>query len=61
MAFKFAINGFGRIGRCAARILSNMDDAQLVAINDTASRDITRYLLQYDSVRGGIKQKLRYK
>ncbi|MSN95616.1 type I glyceraldehyde-3-phosphate dehydrogenase [Campylobacter sp. FMV-PI01] len=58
MAFKFAINGFGRIGRCATRILSNMDDAQLVAINDTASRDITRYLLQYDSVHGEFKQKV---
>ncbi|NLK67004.1 MAG: type I glyceraldehyde-3-phosphate dehydrogenase [Campylobacteraceae bacterium] len=52
MAFKFAINGFGRIGRCAARIILERDDVELVAINDTATREITRYLLQYDSVHG---------
>ncbi|ASM39727.1 type I glyceraldehyde-3-phosphate dehydrogenase [Campylobacter sp. RM12327] len=51
MSVKIAINGFGRIGRCAARIALNRDDVELVAINDTAtSRDITRYLLQYDTV-----------
>lgn len=50
MALKIAINGFGRIGRCAARIALTRDDVELVAINDTAKREITRYLLQYDSV-----------
>ena len=47
---KIAINGFGRIGRCAARIALNRDDVELIAINDTAKRDLTRYLLQYDTV-----------
>ncbi len=52
MALKIAINGFGRIGRCAARIISNRDDMQLAIINDTAERKMTRYLLKYDSVHG---------
>lgn len=58
MALKFAINGFGRIGRCVARIILSKNDAELVAINDTATRDITRYLLQYDSVHGEFDKKV---
>ncbi|MCD8212951.1 MAG: type I glyceraldehyde-3-phosphate dehydrogenase [Campylobacter sp.] len=53
---KIAINGFGRIGRCAARIILQRDDVELVAINDTAKRDMTRYLLKYDTVHGEFKQ-----
>jgi len=36
MATKIAINGFGRIGRCVARVLfdSAEKDLELVAIND---------------------------
>ncbi|QKF64164.1 type I glyceraldehyde-3-phosphate dehydrogenase [Campylobacter corcagiensis] len=56
MALKIAINGFGRIGRCVARIILNRDDVELVAINDTAKREITRYLLKYDSVHGEFKK-----
>lgn len=58
MSVKIAINGFGRIGRCAARIALNRDDVELVAINDTAKRDMTRYLLQYDSVHGEFAKKV---
>lgn len=56
MALKIAINGFGRIGRCAARIILQRDDCELVAINDTAKREITRYLLKYDSIHGEFKK-----
>ncbi|MDR0467672.1 MAG: type I glyceraldehyde-3-phosphate dehydrogenase [Campylobacteraceae bacterium] len=52
MALKVAINGFGRIGRCVARILDKRDDVELVAVNDTALRDMTKQLLKYDSVHG---------
>jgi glyceraldehyde 3-phosphate dehydrogenase len=52
MALKVAINGFGRIGRCAARIIDARDDIELVAVNDTASKEMTRQLLKYDSVHG---------
>ncbi|MDR1614233.1 MAG: type I glyceraldehyde-3-phosphate dehydrogenase [Campylobacteraceae bacterium] len=55
MALKVAINGFGRIGRCAARVLNEREDIELVAINDTASRDMTKQLLKYDSVHGIFK------
>ncbi len=52
MALKVAINGFGRIGRCAARIMANDPSVEIVVINDTATRDLTRYLLKYDTVHG---------
>ncbi|MGH1601629.1 type I glyceraldehyde-3-phosphate dehydrogenase [Campylobacter majalis] len=55
MPIKVAINGFGRIGRCAARIIFERDDVELVAINDTAKREMTRYLLKFDSVHGEFK------
>lgn len=50
MAIKIAINGFGRIGRCVARIISQRDDVELVAINDTTDIELTHYLFKYDSV-----------
>lgn len=60
---KIAINGFGRIGRCAARIILERnfagEEVELVAINDTATRDMTRYLLKYDSVHGEFKPGVR--
>jgi len=52
MALKVAITGFGRIGRCVARILNDRDDIELVAVNDTTDREMTKYLLKYDSVHG---------
>ena len=52
MALKIAINGFGRIGRCVARIAATRDDVEIVAINDTASIDMMLYLLKNDSVHG---------
>ena len=38
---KVAITGFGRIGRCAARLIADMDDVELVAVNDTTDREMT--------------------
>ncbi len=58
MALKVAINGFGRIGRCAARIIAKRDDIELVAVNDTAAREMTKYLLKYDSVHGFFDEKV---
>ena len=58
MALKVAITGFGRIGRCVARILDERDDIDLVVVNDTAEREMTRYLLQYDSVHGEFGKKV---
>ena len=52
MALKVAINGFGRIGRCVARIIDKRDDVELVAVNDTSSIDMLEYLVKYDTVHG---------
>ncbi|RXJ54475.1 type I glyceraldehyde-3-phosphate dehydrogenase [Candidatus Marinarcus aquaticus] len=52
MAVKVAINGFGRIGRCVARIISKRDDVELVAINDTSSVEMLEYLTKFDTVHG---------
>ena len=58
MALKIAINGFGRIGRCVARIAAFRDDIELVAINDMASMDMMLYLLKNDSVHGTFKSEI---
>ena len=52
MSLKIAINGFGRIGRCAARIIASRSDTTLVAVNDTTPREMTKNLLKHDSVHG---------
>lgn len=54
MPIKIAINGFGRIGRCVARIISKRDDVELVCINDTNDISHSAYLFKYDSVHGGF-------
>lgn len=59
MSYKIAINGFGRIGRVALRILEERrllgSKAEVVAINDLASTEELAYLLKYDSVHGRFK------
>lgn len=58
MALKVAINGFGRIGMIAARIIAKRSDIELVAVNATMKPDMLEYLLKYDSVHGffdGVK------
>ncbi len=44
------INGFGRIGRSAARIILNDPSLELVGINDLYAPEQMAYLLKYDSV-----------
>ncbi|BCZ17540.1 Glyceraldehyde-3-phosphate dehydrogenase [Helicobacter sp. NHP19-003] len=47
-----AINGFGRIGRCVARILCAEYPGVLALINDPANLETLSYLFQHDSVHG---------
>jgi len=54
LALKIAINGYGRIGRSVARIISKRDDIKLVAINDTAMPKVLEYLTNFDSVHGPL-------
>lgn len=49
---KVAINGFGRIGRNAFKILGERDDAKVVAINDITDAKTLAHLLKYDSSYG---------
>ena len=47
-----AINGLGRIGRAALKILLDADGLDLVAVNDIADVDNLAYLLKYDAIYG---------
>jgi glyceraldehyde 3-phosphate dehydrogenase len=47
-----AINGLGRIGRAALKILLDADGLDLVAVNDIADADNLAYLIKHDSVYG---------
>lgn len=53
MAAKFAINGFGRIGRCIMRAaIKRGEDLDIVAINDLDQPRTLAHLFKYDSVHG---------
>jgi len=49
---KIAINGFGRIGRAALKVITDTPGLEVVAINDLMNIDNAAYLLTYDSVCG---------
>jgi glyceraldehyde 3-phosphate dehydrogenase len=49
---KVAINGLGRIGRAAFRIILDTPELELVAVNDLVPADNLAYLLKYDTVYG---------
>jgi glyceraldehyde 3-phosphate dehydrogenase len=61
MATKIAINGFGRIGRCIARILAekHAKDLELVCINDLTDPKTLAHLYNYDTVHGTAKVKAK--
>jgi glyceraldehyde 3-phosphate dehydrogenase len=51
MAVKFAINGFGRIGRCILRAVLQRDEKlEIVAINDIDTPSTLAHLFKYDSI-----------
>ena len=49
---RVAINGLGRIGRAAFKIILDTPDLELVAVNDIVPVDNLAYLLKYDTVYG---------
>ena len=57
---KVAINGFGRIGRAALRLLIDDKDVEVVAINGTTDPKQHAYLYKYDSAHRTIKYKVSY-
>ncbi|MDR1969856.1 MAG: type I glyceraldehyde-3-phosphate dehydrogenase [Candidatus Nomurabacteria bacterium] len=60
MAKKVAINGFGRIGRNAFKIVINRDDIEIVAVNDLTDTKTLAYLLKYDSTYGTYDREVSY-
>ena len=57
---KVAINGFGRIGRNAFKILMGRKDAEVVAINDITDAKTLAHLLKYDSSYGTYDKEVSF-
>lgn len=57
---KVAINGFGRIGRAALRLLEDDKDIEVVAINDLTDPLQLAYLYKYDSMHRKNNSKISY-
>ena len=61
MSVRVGINGFGRIGRNFLRALLELDDSgsgaevELVAVNDMVAREVSAYLVKYDSTHGRLR------
>ncbi|MDD3129471.1 MAG: type I glyceraldehyde-3-phosphate dehydrogenase [Candidatus Izemoplasmatales bacterium] len=60
MAVKVAINGFGRIGRLAFRVMFGNPDFEIVAINDLTDAEQLAYLLRYDSSQGRYNKEVSF-
>jgi len=58
---KVAINGYGRIWICVAKIISKRDDIELVAINSSTPHSEIEYLTKYDSVHGNFDEDVKVK
>ena len=55
---KVAINGMGRIGRAAFKVVMEQPELELVAVNDLMGLDNLVYLLNYDTVYGVYKHRV---
>jgi glyceraldehyde 3-phosphate dehydrogenase len=56
---RVAINGLGRIGRAALKIIFETPGLDLVAVNDLIPIDNVTYLLKYDSVYGRYQKDIQ--
>jgi glyceraldehyde 3-phosphate dehydrogenase len=61
MGTRIAINGFGRIGRCVARLILSdpSHGVDLVAVNDLTEPDALAYLFEFDSIHGRFRPGVR--
>lgn len=57
---KIAINGFGRIGRAAFKIITDTHDLEVIGINDLMSIENAAYALKYDSVYGKYEKTISH-
>ena len=55
---RIAINGFGRIGRAALKIIIDTPGLEIVAVNDLMVINDAAYLLKYDSVYGKFENEV---
>lgn len=60
MPIKIAINGFGRIGRPALKLMIENPNVEVVAVNDLTDTKTLAYLLKYDSNYGIYDGKVDY-
>ncbi|MDQ4077959.1 MAG: type I glyceraldehyde-3-phosphate dehydrogenase [Chloroflexota bacterium] len=56
---RVAINGLGRIGRAALKVVRETPELELVTVNDIAPADNIAYLIKYDSVYGRYPEDVR--
>ena len=56
---RIGINGFGRIGRLASRIILERSNLEISAINSPAEASSHAYLLKYDSIYGTLKNDIK--
>ncbi len=59
MAIKVAINGFGRIGRLAYRLMHDDPKFDIVALNDLSNAEELAYLLKYDTAQGRFDRDIK--
>ncbi len=57
---KIAINGMGRIGRAALKVILDSPKLELVAVNDIVSIENITYLIKYDSVYGKYEKEVSH-
>lgn len=58
---KVAINGFGRIGRLALRLMIDNPEFEVVAINDLTDAKTLAHLFKYDSAQGRFNGEIEVK
>ncbi|CAM4144586.1 type I glyceraldehyde-3-phosphate dehydrogenase [Erysipelothrix inopinata] len=61
MTVKVAINGFGRIGRLATRLILDSENMEIVAINDLTDAKTLAHLFKYDSAQGRLGKEVEVK
>jgi glyceraldehyde 3-phosphate dehydrogenase len=57
---KIGINGLGRIGRAALKIILDTPELEITAINDIVPADNLAYLLKFDTVYGRYQKRVDY-
>jgi len=57
---RIAINGMGRIGRAALKVINETPGVEVVAVNDIVPIENTAYLLKYDTVYGIYEKEISH-